>query len=249
MFGNFIFSFDDLNKQTESINKKLSENNNSPPLEELLLEEGLVDELQSRNQKLIDYFNKARIKQMLDYIIKEPKEDDHNKGHKFPFLCSRLLNVEEENIMNYFLKTNKELKEERSKKEEEEKKLNESLNMDKFEEKNEDNNDNDINENSGKKENDGDDLYFGLYKDEDNDKDNNDDKNKDEGEKDLYYDLYKADDGGDNKNEEDEAYEDVKDNEDFIEEKEKEKEKKMIMLMMIIFIKMINHKKQIMMMI
>ena len=237
MFGNFIFSFDDLNKQTENINKKLSENNNSPPLEDLLLEEGLVDELQSRNQKLIDYFNKSRIKQMLDYIIKEPKEDDHNKGHKFPFLCSRLLNVEEENIMNFFLKTNKELKEERKKKEENEKRLNESLNMDKFEEKNEDNNDNDINRNSGKKENDGDDIYFGLYKDDDNDNDNNndkdkdnkdDDKNKNEGEKDLYYDLYKDGDGGDNKNEEDEVYEDVKDNEDFIEDKEKEKEKENI---------------------
>ena len=230
MFGNFIFSFDDLNKQTENINKKLSENNNSPLLEDLLLEEGLVDELQSRNQKLIDYFNKERIKQMLDYIIKEPKEDDHNKGHKFPFLCSRLLNVEEENIMNYFLKTNKELKEEKNKKEENEKKLNESLNMDKFEEKNEDNNDNDINGNNEKKENDGDDLYFGLYKDEDdgNDKDNdkdNKDKNKDDGEKDLYYDLYKDGDGGDNKNEQDEVYEDVKDDEDFIEDKEKEKEK------------------------
>ena len=245
MFGNFIFSFDDLNKQTENINKKLSENNNSPPLEDLLLEEGLVDELQSRNQKLIDYFNKSRIKQVLDYIIKEPKEDDHNKGHKFPFLCSRLLNVEEENIMNFFLKTNKELKEERKKKEENEKRLNESLNMDKFEEKNEDNNDNDINRNSGKKENDGDDIYFGLYKDDDNDNDNNNDKDKDnkdgdknknEGEKDLYYDLYKDGDGGDNKNEEDEVYEDVKDNEDFIEDKEKEKEKE-------------NYKKQIMMMI
>ena len=226
MFGNFIFSFDDINKQTENINKKLSENNNSPPLEELLLEEGLVDELQSRNQKLIDYFNKKRIKQMLDYIIKEPKEDDHNKGHKFPFLCSRILNVEEEKIMNYFLKTNKELKEERNKKEENEKKLNESLNMDKFEEKNEDNNDNvnnDLNDNSEKKENEGDDLYFGLYKDEKNDKDNND-ENKKEEEKDLYYDLYKNGngDGGDNKNEEDEVYEDVKDNEDFIEDKEKE---------------------------
>jgi len=223
MFGNFIFSFDDINKQTENINKKLSENNNSPPLEELLLEDGLVDELQSRNQKLIDYFNKERIKQMLDYIIKEPKEDDHNKGHKFPFLCSRLLNVEEGNIMNYFLKTNKELKEERNKKEENEKKLNESLNMDKFEENNEDNNDkvnNDLNDNREKKENEGDDIYFGLYKDEVNEKDNN----KNEEEKDLYYDLYKDGNGdeGDNKNEEDEVYEDVKDNEDLVEDKEKE---------------------------
>ena len=46
---------------------------------------------------------------MLDYIIKEPKDDDHNKAHKFPFVCSRLFNVEEKKIMDYFHLTNEEI--------------------------------------------------------------------------------------------------------------------------------------------
>lgn len=109
MFDNNFFSFDELNKNTENINKKLSENNNSPKLEDLLIEDGLIDELKNKNENLINYFNQNRIKQMLDYIIKEPKEDDYNEGHKFPFICSKLFNVEEIKIMNYFFKTNKEL--------------------------------------------------------------------------------------------------------------------------------------------
>ena len=47
---------------------------------------------------------------MLDYLINEPKEEkNHNKSYKFPFICCKLFNVEETKIMNYFLKTNKEL--------------------------------------------------------------------------------------------------------------------------------------------
>ena len=41
---------------------------------------------------------------MIDYIIKEPKDDDYNKGHKFPFVCSKLFNIEEKkndnNVLN-----------------------------------------------------------------------------------------------------------------------------------------------------
>ena len=108
MFG--FFNNDDINKHSGIINEKLSDNNNPPILEDLLIEEDIIDELQNKNEKLINYFNKQKIKQMLDYIIKEPKvEEDHNKSYKFPFVCSKLFNVEETKIMNYFLKTNKEL--------------------------------------------------------------------------------------------------------------------------------------------
>ena len=106
---NMFFSFGEFNRQPEIINGKLSDINNPPPLEELLIEDGIIEELQNKNEKLINYLNKEKIKQMIDYIIKEPKEDDHNKGHKFPFICSKLFNVEETKIMKYFFKTNKEL--------------------------------------------------------------------------------------------------------------------------------------------
>ena len=137
MFNNYdIFNFTDINKNSE-IDQKLSDNNNQPILEDLLIEEGIIEELQNKNEKLIKYLNKDKIKQMLDYIIKEPKEEDQNKGYKFPFVVSKLFNVEDTNIMKYFFKTNKELIDEKKEKDE---------NMEKKEKT---------------------DLYFDLYQDED----------------------------------------------------------------------------------
>ena len=109
MYNNMFFSFGEFDKHLEIINQKLSNTDNPPPLEELLIEDGIIEELQNKNEKLIKYLTKEKIKQMIDYIIKEPKEEDHNKGHKFPFVCSKLFNVEEAKIMKYFFKTNKEL--------------------------------------------------------------------------------------------------------------------------------------------
>ena len=94
------------------LDKKISENNNIP-LEEILAEDSLIDEIQSQNKTLIKYFNKDKIRQMIDYIIKEPPNDDnHDIGHKFPWVCSQLFNIGDSNIMKYFLKTNQELEEE-----------------------------------------------------------------------------------------------------------------------------------------
>ena len=122
MFNNFgMYNFLNFNKNS-NIDKLLSDNDSPPILEDLLIEEGLIDELQNKNEKLIKYLNKEKIKQMLDYIIKEPKdEEDHNKGYKFPFVCSKLFNVEETKIMKYFFKTNKELNEEKKENEKKDK--------------------------------------------------------------------------------------------------------------------------------
>ena len=110
------------------IDSKIIENNNVP-LEEILSEDTVVDELQNQNKLLIKYLNKERIKQMIDYIIKEPPNDiSYDKGHKFPWVCSQLFNIGDPNIMKYFLKTNKELEEERL--EEEEKKNKDENNLD-----------------------------------------------------------------------------------------------------------------------
>ena len=110
MFGNFGFSnYEEDLKNAEIINQKLKDNTNPPSLEDLLVLDGIVEELQNKNKNLINFFTKEKIKQMLDYIIKEPKDDDYNKGHKFPFVCSKLFNIEEKKIMNYFHLTNNEL--------------------------------------------------------------------------------------------------------------------------------------------
>ena len=116
MFGNFgFFNYEESTQNAEIINQKLEDISKPPSLEDLLILEGITDEFQNKNKKLINFFTKEKIKQMLDYIIKEPKEDDYNKGHKFPFVCSKLFNIEEKKIMNYFHMTNKELLEEENK--------------------------------------------------------------------------------------------------------------------------------------
>jgi len=116
MFANFDFyNYEESSKNSEIINQKLEDTSHPPSLEDLLILEGITEELQNKNKKLINYFTKEKIKQMLDYIIKEPKEDDYNKGHKFPFVCYKLFNIEEKNIMNFFHMTNKELIEEKNK--------------------------------------------------------------------------------------------------------------------------------------
>ena len=100
------------------IDKKINENNNIP-IENILSDDTIIDEIQSQNKTLIKYLNKDRIKQMIDYIIKEPPTDaDHNKGYKFPWVCSQIFNIGDINIMKYFLKTNKELEEDKKKEEE-----------------------------------------------------------------------------------------------------------------------------------
>ena len=110
MFGIYDFSNNEESiKNSEIINQKLDDITNPPSLDDLLQLEGIIDELQNKNKKLINFFTKEKIKQMLDYIIKEPKSDDQLKGHKFPFICSKLFNIEEKNMMNYFHLTNKEL--------------------------------------------------------------------------------------------------------------------------------------------
>ena len=62
-------------------------------------------------------FSKEKIRQAIDYIIKEPETDDDTKGHKLPFLCSELLCFENDDILKYFTMNNTELLEENETKE------------------------------------------------------------------------------------------------------------------------------------
>ena len=104
----FAFGFENMNAPSESITKKLKDPNTT--LEDLLKEDELLQELKSQNNDLINFFNKEKIKQMLNYITKE-QEDDKLKGYKFPFVCSQIFGLEIDNIMKYFFITNKEMQE------------------------------------------------------------------------------------------------------------------------------------------
>ena len=91
------------------ISKKITENN-SIPLEEILSEESVIDELENHNQILIKYLTKEKVKQMIDYIIKEPPSDTtFDKGHKYPWVCSQLFNIENSEILRYFYTPDKDL--------------------------------------------------------------------------------------------------------------------------------------------
>ena len=110
------FNFGNMNMTSEAIDKKLNDPNTT--VEDLLKEEELLQEFRSQNEKLIDFFDKDKVKHLLDYIIKE-QEDEQDKGYKFPFICSQIFGLELDKIMKYFFITNKEMEEEKNKEKEE----------------------------------------------------------------------------------------------------------------------------------
>ena len=80
----------------------INENNNMP-LENILTEDTVIDEIECHYKKLMNYLQKDKIKQMLDYIIKHPPNDaNHAKGYKFPWVCSQIFNLGDSYIMKYF---------------------------------------------------------------------------------------------------------------------------------------------------
>ena len=108
-----------------NIDKMINENNDIS-LEKILAEDTIIDEVENQNKTLMKYLKKDKIKQMIDYIIKEPPNDaSQDKGYKFPWICSQIFNLGDSNIMKYFLKTKKELEEEKKKEEERENNKNE----------------------------------------------------------------------------------------------------------------------------
>ena len=97
---------------SDIVENKIIENN-SISLEEILSEETLIDEFQNKSPNLLKYLTKEKTKQIIYYIIEEPSDDaPHDRGHKYPWVCTQLLTVENSPILKYLYKTNKELSEE-----------------------------------------------------------------------------------------------------------------------------------------
>ena len=86
-------------------------------IDELLDEEEIIQEMKNQNAKLLNLylinltfsFDKQNVKLLLDYIISEPVNDDHKKGHKFPFIASEILNCDVNKINEFFTATEAEL--------------------------------------------------------------------------------------------------------------------------------------------
>ena len=103
------------NQPSEAIEKLLS--NKDTTIEDLLREEELIQQLKNKNEKLIQYFDKEKIKKLLDYIIKEPEikeenldiQENKDKGLKFPFICSQIFDLRIDELFQYFFMTNEEI--------------------------------------------------------------------------------------------------------------------------------------------
>lgn len=49
------------------------------------------------------------MKNLIDYIIQEPLDDEYKRGHKYPFVSNELLNCDTQKILDYFTCTNLQL--------------------------------------------------------------------------------------------------------------------------------------------
>jgi len=47
--------------------------------------------------------DKNNVKKLIEYITKEPTEDEHKRGHKYPFISAEILNAEISKILDFFL--------------------------------------------------------------------------------------------------------------------------------------------------
>ena len=86
--NNILSSFQMIRPETE-LEKKLKDQN--LPLEEYLQEEDAIQCFKDMKPNTKKYFNKDKIKQLIKYITEEPKEDDYQKGHKYPYISCMLL--------------------------------------------------------------------------------------------------------------------------------------------------------------
>ena len=121
MFGNFGMGMYFGNaKASESIDNKLKDPKTE--IEDLLRDEDLLQEFRSQNEKLIEYFDRNKIKRLIDYIIKEPEVDEQERGYKFPFISSQIFGLELDKMIDHFFVTNKQLEEENKKNEKKEEK-------------------------------------------------------------------------------------------------------------------------------
>ena len=116
-------------KLSSSIEAKLLKNDIK--LEDFLDEDDIVFNLKLENKKLMKFFNREIIKQLIKYITIENENDDLLYGHKYPFVSYEILYADIHLISDYFVYTEKDYFEKNKYK------LNDNLNK---EEDNEENN-------------------------------------------------------------------------------------------------------------
>ena len=63
------------------------------PLEEYLKNPEAIQCFQDMKKNAIKYFDRNKIKQLIRYIIEEPKDDNYETGYKFPYTASEMLRL------------------------------------------------------------------------------------------------------------------------------------------------------------
>ena len=59
---------------------------------DILDSEELITDVKSSMSQLAQFFSEPQnIKNLIDYVIREPTEDEHKRGHKFPFNACEIL--------------------------------------------------------------------------------------------------------------------------------------------------------------
>lgn len=89
------------NQPSPSI-ERLLEKKDQCNVDELIDDEDIIQEMRNGNEKLIKFLTRDWVKRLIDYITKMPEEDDHKKGHKFPFVVNELFSLDNSKLNDKF---------------------------------------------------------------------------------------------------------------------------------------------------
>ena len=105
-------NFYDLLRKTSSssLEEKLKDSN--LPFEEYLKDDEAISCIKLMGKNTKKYFNSEKVKKLIKLITEEPEEEDHLKGHKFPYIASEILKCDCPFISKRFILNEQEYDEE-----------------------------------------------------------------------------------------------------------------------------------------
>ncbi len=77
-------------------------------VDDLLEDDDIIQEMRGMSDRLNKFWNREHLKTLFDYITVVPEEDEHKRGHKFPFVASELFALENPQINDKFFNEEEE---------------------------------------------------------------------------------------------------------------------------------------------
>ncbi len=71
-------------------------------VDDLLDDDDIIQEFRNGNEKLLNYFKRDKLKELIDFITVMPDEDDQKRGHKFPFLVNEIFSLDNQKLNEKF---------------------------------------------------------------------------------------------------------------------------------------------------